>query len=97
MDEARIAALKTAGVSEDEIQGLIEQHKAKKVEDEVAEWEQKLIAASASEKKRMMLEKATDLMCKAAITQDYVEKKAYRKTAQELRYAAKGATGYVSF
>ena len=88
MDEARIAALKAAGVSEDEIQGLIEQHKAKKVEDEVAEWEQKLIAASASEKKRMMLEKATDLMCKAAITQDYVEKKAYRKTAQELRYAA---------
>ena len=97
MDEARIAALKAAGVSEDEIQGLIEQHKAKKVEDEVAEWEQKLIAASASEKKRMMLEKATDLMCKSAITQDYVEKKAYRKTAQELRYAAKGATGYVSF
>ena len=82
MDETRIAALKAAGVSEDEIQGLIEQHKAKKVEDEVAEWEQKLIAASASEKKRMMLEKATDLMCKAAITQDYVEKKAYRKTAQ---------------
>jgi|14BtaG_2_1085337.scaffolds.fasta_scaffold167446_1 hypothetical protein len=97
MDEARVAALKAAGVSEDEIQGLKEQIASKKVEDEVSAWEKKLIAASASEKKTMMLEKATDLMCKAAITADYVEKKAYRKTAQELRYAAKGATGYVSF
>lgn len=97
MDEKRIAVLKAAGVSEDEIQSLVEQQAAKKVEDEVAVWEKKLIAASASEKKTMMLEKATDLMCKAAITADYIEKKAYRKTAQELRYAAKGATGYVGF